>query len=236
MHFILYLTCLGTSFSLVVGEPWPYSRYNPHGHRGKAPHGSLPDPPSELPDAPSELPDLFVDWFRNLVNRNDSYRLQSIFKNGTIPDEVKSLSELVDHMDIPDSSIPPVLGPQLPVRGPAYDPHSEADDLFNNLGYALDPRCTINKSYWWYRTYEGNCNWLKQYETGEGSVGTAKQRDYLQYTYSDGIAQPRDGPNPRAVSTAFFQRKKKLYYEHTPLLLGMIEVNLQRLLSLPPHD
>lgn len=33
----------------------------------------------------------------------------------------------------------------------------------------------------------------------------------------------REGPNPRAVSNAFFKRKQTLYYEHTPLLLGLIE-------------
>jgi hypothetical protein len=57
----------------------------------------------------------------------------------------------------------------------------------------------------------------------EGEYGTAKSRDYGQYYYADGISKPREGPNPRAVSNAFFRRKKTLYYEHTPLLLGLVE-------------
>ncbi|PNY19822.1 Uncharacterized protein TCAP_07465, partial [Tolypocladium capitatum] len=95
--------------------------------------------------------------------------------------------------------------------------------LLKHLNYPLDPRCTANKSWWWYRTYDGSCNWLKQDEWNEGAVGTGKQRDYNQHMFADGISKPREGPNARAVSNAFFKRKKALYYEHTPLLLGMIE-------------
>jgi peroxidase len=75
----------------------------------------------------------------------------------------------------------------------------------------------------WYRTYDGSCNWLKAGEVSEGEYGTAKSRDYDQHFYADGISKPREGPNPRAVSNAFFRRKKELYYEHTPLLLGLVE-------------
>jgi peroxidase len=56
-----------------------------------------------------------------------------------------------------------------------------------------------------------------------GQYGTAKSRDYNQYSYADGISKPREGPNPRAVSNAFFKRKKELFYEHTPLMLGLVE-------------
>ena len=57
----------------------------------------------------------------------------------------------------------------------------------------------------------------------EGMYGAAKSRDYGQHHYADGISEPRTGPNPRAVSNAFFRRKEELYYEHTPLLLGLVE-------------
>jgi len=50
-----------------------------------------------------------------------------------------------------------------------------------------------------------------------------KSRDYGQHYYADNISTPREGPNPRAVSNAFFQRNSTLYYEHTPLLLGLVE-------------
>ena len=56
-----------------------------------------------------------------------------------------------------------------------------------------------------------------------GEYGTATSRDYDQRSYADGIAIPREGPNPRAISNAFFKRDQTLYYEHTPLLLGLVE-------------
>ena len=64
---------------------------------------------------------------------------------------------------------------------------------------------------------------MKEGESREGAYGTPKSRDYQQYYYADDISTPRNGPNPRAVSNAFFKRKQTLYYEHTPLLLGLIE-------------
>jgi len=64
---------------------------------------------------------------------------------------------------------------------------------------------------------------LKAGKVSEGEYGTAKSRDYGQYYYADGISALREGPNLRAVSNAFFKRKKALYYEHTPLLLGLVE-------------
>jgi len=71
--------------------------------------------------------------------------------------------------------------------------------------------------------YDGSCNWLKAGEVREGEYGMPKSRDYGQHYYADGISAPREGPNPRAISNAFFKRKQTLYYEHTPLLLGLIE-------------
>ena len=56
-----------------------------------------------------------------------------------------------------------------------------------------------------------------------GEYGSGKSRDYEQHYYADDISAPRDGPNPRAVSNAFFKRKKTIYYEHTPLLLGLVD-------------
>jgi peroxidase len=75
----------------------------------------------------------------------------------------------------------------------------------------------------WYRTYDGSCNWLKTGEISEGRYGTPRARDYDQHYYADDIDKPREGPNPRAVSNAFFRRKKTLFYEHTPFMLGLVE-------------
>ena len=64
---------------------------------------------------------------------------------------------------------------------------------------------------------------MKVGEVSEGEYGTQKSRDYGQHYYADGISTPREGPNPRAVGNAFFKRKKTIYYEHTPFLLGLVE-------------
>lgn len=64
---------------------------------------------------------------------------------------------------------------------------------------------------------------MKIDEIALGQYGTARSRDYDQHTYADGINKPREGPNPRAVSNAFFKRKKTIFYEHTPMMLGLVE-------------
>jgi peroxidase len=56
-----------------------------------------------------------------------------------------------------------------------------------------------------------------------GATGQPRSRDFKQVTYADGISAPREGPNAREVSNAFFQRKERLHYEHTPLMLGLVE-------------
>ncbi|KAH6980144.1 heme peroxidase [Fusarium venenatum] len=204
MRQFFFLAAFTGLIGLAKSDTWPYDRYPARKDAGFV--GNLPnDPP---PEFHSEPPDLFVDWLRSVVNRNDSLELQNVFKNGTIPDHVNSIDDLILHVKTPKEPTTPVLGPPIPIKAPAYDPQTEAARLFRHLNYPLDPRCLINKS---------SC------ETSEGSVGTARQRDYQQHTYADGISKPREGPNARAVSNAFFKRKKKIYYEHTPLLLGLIE-------------
>ncbi|QGI69678.1 hypothetical protein CEK26_002010 [Fusarium fujikuroi] len=155
-----------------------------------------------------------------LVDKDDNHELHNVFENGTILGNVSRIEDLSTEIATPQR---PVIGPQIPDEGPNNDPKIEANLVFRNLNYELEPECLGNKWTWWFRTYEGHCNWLKKGESGEGSVGSARPRDYQQYTYSDGISKPREGPNPRTVSNAFFKRKKKIYYDHTPLLLGLIE-------------
>ncbi len=57
-----------------------------------------------------------------------------------------------------------------------------------------------------------------------GSVGYPRMRDYNQYSFVDGIDKPREGPNAREVSNAFFKRKERLHFEHSAVLLALIEV------------
>ncbi|KAJ9415847.1 hypothetical protein QL093DRAFT_2086910 [Fusarium oxysporum] len=138
-------------------------------------------------------------------------------------DNVTSIEDLSGQIATPQRPIILVIGPHVPDQGPDNDTKVEASLLFRSLNDELEPDCLRNKSTWWFRTYEGHCNWLKRGESGEGSIGSARPRDYQQYTYADDIPKPREGPNPRATSNSIFKRKKTIYYEHTPLLLGLIE-------------
>jgi len=91
------------------------------------------------------------------------------------------------------------------------------------IGYDLDPECTSSRDKYYFRQLDGSCNWLHPGETNWGKAGTPLARDHLQYSFKDGIGEPRDGPNAREVSNAFFRRSEKIYFEHTPVLVGIVE-------------
>ena len=217
------------SFSLLqnsVAETWPYSRYiDSFAQPGTVVARSLG------PVLEANSYNLFGEWLHGLIENGTAKGLQSVFINGSIPYHIKSFEELLDYVDVPPLSssspgFPPTNASSRPPGTPLW-PQDEAAAVFQHLPYPLDPRCSSERSKWWYRTYDGSCNWLKMNEISEGQLGTAKTRDYNQHAYADGISSPREGPNARAVSNAFFRRKKTIYYEHTPLLLGLIEVNFQ---------
>ncbi|CVL08573.1 uncharacterized protein FPRN_13175 [Fusarium proliferatum] len=212
-----FLVVLGRAITFASAELWPYSRYE-----GSHNAGFVTNPSRHPSQESFHMPtDYFVQWLGNLVDKDDSHELHNVFEHGTISSNVSSIEDLSNQIATPERLI---IGPQVPDQGLHNDPKIEASLLFRNLNYELESECLENKSTWWFRTYEGHCNWLKKGESGEGSVGSARPRDYKQYTYADGISKPREGPNPRAVSNAFFKRKKKIYYDHTPLLLGLIEL------------
>lgn len=217
-----FLVVLGRATILAGAELWPYSRYEGSHNAGFVTN------PSRHPSQESfqEPTDYFVQWLGSLIERDDNPELKDAFEIGTISGNVSKIEDLSSQIATPQR---PVIGPQVPDQGPNNDPKIEARLLFRSLNYELEPECLRNQSTWWFRTYEGHCNWLKKGEAGEGSVGSARPRDYQQYTYADSISKPREGPNPRAVSNAFFKRKKKIYYDHTPLLLGLIEVRVLHL-------
>jgi peroxidase len=205
---------------LVQCNKWPYDRY--HAQRNKAGHFVADTARPEFEDDPQNT---FIHWLHHVSNTQDSAEVRKMFANDTIPKHVTQFDELFEYLtppapdqQMPDGNRSVLLPPMIP-----HLPSREAADLLSYLKYDLDHRCTVDRSRWWYRTYDGSCNWLKQDEISEGQIGTAKVRDYNQHTYSDGISKPRDGPNPRAVSNAFFRRNSTIYYEHTPLLLGLIE-------------
>ena len=210
---------LSVYFSVVATEQWPYHRVV----------GNVQDSGKVVPDTSKpefeEHPDnLFVDWLRGAINTNENLTsLQHAFVNGTIPDDAKWFKDVLHNIDVPANYTPHPIK-KSPLR-PNF-PQRDAQQLFSHLRYPLDPRCTVDRSRWFYRTDDGSCNWLKKDEFSAGAMGTQKVRDYNQHSYADGISKPRDGPNARAVSNAFFKRNQTLYYEHTPLLLGLIEVRI----------
>jgi peroxidase len=175
------------------------------------------------PRPPPPADDQFVSWLRGIIDKHDKDSLQWVFGNDSLPGHVGPFDKLADHVVVPESRPQrnKTFAPNL--RHPLHSAQGEAEELFEHLEFPLDTRCTSDRSSWWYRTQDGSCNWLKQGEAHIGSIGEPKSRDYNQYTYADGIGKPRDGPNARAVSNAFFKRKKKLYYDHTPMLIGLVE-------------
>lgn len=209
--------------SLFTARQWPYNRYKGIQQRSG---NYIPDASSpEIGDGAS--PDyFFVRWLRQVVETDTSGELKKTFQNGTIPDHLNDIDRLAIIIDVPPSGsnntrVPPDSFHQEPLLAP----HVEASKLFSHLPYPLDPKCINDKSKWYFRTIDGSCNWIELNKIDYGQAGTIKSRDYDQHAYQDGISQPRDGPNPRAVSNAFFKRKEEVYYEHTPLLLGLIEVS-----------
>ncbi|KAL1876874.1 hypothetical protein VTK73DRAFT_9104 [Phialemonium thermophilum] len=210
----------------VSAAQWPYHRHHGEPHKKSSPF----QPVATAPEFTAQPTDEFTKWFKGIVQKDHTNQFRNVFKGGWIPDDVTSVDELLEHLNLPfeeDSDPPPSAPPLLTRREEqsqvAHWPHFEADDVFSYLKFPLDPRCTIDKTRWWYRTYDGSCNWIKSNEISQGQTGTGKSRDYNQHYYADGISKPREGPNPRAVSNAFFKRHKALYYEHTPFLLGYVE-------------
>ncbi|KAG8533893.1 uncharacterized protein KY384_001634 [Bacidia gigantensis] len=215
MQLLAILLCLYATTPSVIADQWPYHRVV----------GDIKDngdivPIKSKPEFKEHPDNLFVGWLRDVLNNANVTSVEHAFVNGTLPDDAKWFDDVLDSIKIPANFTPaPIkVSPNLP-----NFPLREATQLFSHLQYPLDPRCTVDRSRWFYRTDDGSCNWLKKDDFSTGATGMPKVRDYNQHYYADGISKPREGPNARAVSNAFFKRKKELYYEHTPLLLGLIE-------------
>jgi hypothetical protein len=166
--------------------------------------------------------DHFTNWLRGVVEKDTTGELKKVFKDGRIPPDT-TVGNLMDAVQYPPPDNLTVLPPGLLQPGLSGSA-ADAAAALKNLGYPLDKGCIADPSSWFFRTYDGSCNWIEAGSSNWGKVGTAKSRDYGQTYYKDGISQPREGPNARAVSNAFFKRKDTIYYEHTPLLIGLIEV------------
>ncbi|KAJ6569058.1 heme peroxidase [Mycena capillaripes] len=186
---------------------WPYTRTLPDGTT----------PPDEHND---DIPDLFLDWLRSAAFKDDNIKV--IFAHGNAT-HITSLDDLerhtLDHFKN-SSDLPKSRYAINPLESSIQD---QANALFGHLEFALEPACVQKKEDFWYRSVDGRCNWLKKDESYLGSTGQPRSRDWGQTYYADGISKPREGPNPRELSNAFFQRKKRIAYEHTPLMLGLVE-------------
>jgi cytochrome P450 len=196
----------------VLAGSWPYTRTLPN---GKTPADERND----------EIPNLFVEWLRAAIEKSDDEGVGSSFEHGHVPKHVHDLDHLERHsLDnyANRSDLPKTVWDAIP-EGVELTPAQEASALFDHLGFELEPECVKNKETYWYRTADGTCNWLKKGESYIGATGQPRSRDFKQTTYADGISLPREGPNAREVSNAFFRRKERLHYEHTPLMLGLVE-------------
>lgn len=204
--------------SCAAAKQWPYDRFESEQKDTGHLHANL-----TLPEFESSPDDLFVDWLRNTVNNDQGGELQRAFINQSIPAHISTIEELIDTIAAPVYARHVVAKP-LAKSNETFSAPKDVKTLFQHLQYPLDPKCITNSTRWWYRTQDGSCNWLKDSEADLGQIGTAKPRDYDQHFYADGVSKPRDGPNPRAVSNAFFKRKTTPQFLHTPLLLGLVEV------------
>jgi hypothetical protein len=174
--------------------PWPYTR--------RFTNASLPDDEHD-----DEMPNMFIDWLKQAVVQDGTGEVSRAFANETIPDDVRSFSELgkyVAYRHTAPSNLPQVVWDALP-DNVTLPPAEEAATLFRYLNFELEPSCVDKREKYWYRTADGSCNWLKAGQSNVGSTGYPRSRDFEQTTYADGISKPREGPNPREVSNAFFK-------------------------------
>jgi peroxidase len=197
--------------SLAFQFQWPFNRHS-------ADSAHIPSVKADTLSR-NDQPDQFAGWLQNMIHKDHLGQFRGLFKNSTMPDSAKSVQELFSHIEVPD----PASWDEKKRQGLPTASSVEAHEVFSHLDFPMDPRCIENRTTWWYRTHDGSCNWLMLGESDQGQVGKALVRDYRQYSYADGISKPREGPNARAVSNAFFKRKERLYYEHTPILVGLIE-------------
>ncbi|TAQ91302.1 hypothetical protein B7494_g374 [Chlorociboria aeruginascens] len=209
---LLVLSCSsGAATTTAATHTWPYTRYR--SVLGKNGH-SKADP--SAPEGREVPPSPLGAWLHRVVKVDATGQLQDLFANGSVAHNA-TYQEIFESIKIPDPSDRQNRNISHPT------PVGDAYELFAHLKYPIDPRCLSDPSKWWYRTYDGSCNWLKTDEISTGEYGTARSRDYNQHAYADGINKPRDGPNPRAISNAFFKRKTEIFYQHTPLMLGLVE-------------
>jgi hypothetical protein len=180
---------------------------------------ATPESPWQRPAAEEDVSASFASWLLETAKRQAPQQVALLFVNSTVPDNLESVHGIVKHLNIPTLN----NKHDKWQTDNACNSQQETNHVLQDFEFPLDPYCTSEREKWWYRTYDGSCNWLKHNQTKEGQAGQPKSRDYDQHAFADGISKPREGPNARAISNAFFRRNETIYYEHTPLLLGLVE-------------
>ena len=144
-------------------------------------------------------------YTRGSIAHDTSGELAKVFVNGTIPSNVQSYLALQHYVAHNNPAHNSTHLPRTILQSENMSVAEEATALFTHLNYLLDPACINDKSQFWYRQPDGRCNWLKAGQSHIGSTGYPRSRDWGHTMYADGISRPREGPNPREVSNAFFK-------------------------------
>jgi len=99
---------------------------------------------------------------------------------------------------------------------------SKDEEPYFPFGFEVDPNCRTKDKYY-YRTIDGSCNWLRKGESTIGKVGTPYGRDRPSHFAPGSFDKPRQGPNAREVSNAFFSNKETKYWDHSFFLSAWVE-------------
>jgi len=138
-HFQLTFTALSFLFTSCTAEQWPYQRS----------HGHLTDSGDYVHD--KTRPEIvhhneFGHWLHKVHEKGDLF--SDVFANNSLPHHA-SWDDIFSNLQIPpieNGSNQTSTG--LPQHVPQPWPQHEADVVFENLPYALDPSCLSDKSSW----------------------------------------------------------------------------------------
>lgn len=56
------------------------------------------------------------------------------------------------------------------------------------LGWEIDPKCLESKESYYYRSWDGSCNWLRKGQAATGAQDQAYARDYTPPHYKPGTS------------------------------------------------
>jgi len=134
-----YFTALAFLLTSSTAEQWPYQRS----------HGRLTDSGDYVHDntrPETALDNEFGHWLHKVHKKGDLF--SDVFATSSLPHHA-SWDDIFNNLQVP-----PIehdgnqTRTKLPQHVPQPWPQHEADVLFKNLPYALDPSCLSDKSSW----------------------------------------------------------------------------------------